>query len=119
MPFASRSSRNWRAARMGPTVWELEGPTPILKMSKTLTDMLGSVFLEGQQASVAAYGRGIDGHGAFRGEAQHVVRTAGLGAGARETLAAEGLHAHHRTDHVAVDVDVAHADALLDVLGLA
>ena len=24
---------------MGPTVWELEGPMPILKMSKTLVDM--------------------------------------------------------------------------------
>jgi hypothetical protein len=36
-----------------------------------------------------------------------VVRAAGLGAGAGEALAAERLHADHRADLVAVDVDVA------------
>jgi len=29
-------SANSRAARIGPTVWELEGPMPILNRSKTL-----------------------------------------------------------------------------------
>jgi hypothetical protein len=29
-------SANSLAARMGPTVWELEGPIPILKISNTL-----------------------------------------------------------------------------------
>ena len=50
-PFCSRSSRNWRAARMGPTVWELEGPTPILKMSKTLTAVMAmlKIFLQRQR----------------------------------------------------------------------
>ena len=32
---------NRRAARIGPTVWELEGPIPILKRSKTLSSMRG------------------------------------------------------------------------------
>ena len=42
-------------------------------------------------------------------EAVQVVRPAGLGAGARQAFAAERLHADHRADHVAVDVDVADA----------
>ena len=33
------SSTKLFAARIGPTVWELEGPTPIEKRSKTLTAM--------------------------------------------------------------------------------
>jgi hypothetical protein len=37
---ACRWHENCRAAIMGPTVWELEGPMPILKRSKTLTDMV-------------------------------------------------------------------------------
>src|SRR3546814_16999663 len=41
---------------------------------------------------------------------------AGLGAGAGEPLSAEGLHAHHRADLVAVDVDVADLGARRDVL---
>ena len=36
-----------------------------------------------------------------------VARAAGLGACAGEPLAAERLHANHRADHIAVDVDVA------------
>src|SRR3546814_5043245 len=51
-----------------------------------------------------------------RGEARQVVRAAGLGAGAGEPLSAEGLHAHHRADPVAVDVDVADLGARRDVL---
>jgi hypothetical protein len=39
------------------------------------------------------------------------VRAAGLEAGAGERLAAERLGAHDRADDVAVDVDVAGADA--------
>ena len=35
-PSASSRSANRRAARIGPTVCELDGPMPILKMSKTL-----------------------------------------------------------------------------------
>jgi hypothetical protein len=37
---ACRWHANCRAAIMGPTVWELDGPMPILKRSKTLTDMV-------------------------------------------------------------------------------
>ncbi|KWV85371.1 hypothetical protein PFLmoz3_04925 [Pseudomonas fluorescens] len=32
-------STNRAAARIGPTVWELEGPMPILNRSNTLKDM--------------------------------------------------------------------------------
>ena len=46
---------------------------------------------------------------AFAGKAQQVMRAAGLGPGAGQALAAERLHADHRTDLVAVDVAVADA----------
>ena len=42
---------------------------------------------------------------------------AGLGACSRQSLAAKGLHADHRADHAAIDVNVAHArggDYLID-----
>src|ERR1700753_274264 len=35
-PSLRKRAVNWRAARIGPTVWELEGPMPILKRSKML-----------------------------------------------------------------------------------
>ena len=38
-PRSSRPAMKAAAAFIGPTVWELDGPMPILKMSKTLTDM--------------------------------------------------------------------------------
>src|SRR5882757_9633957 len=38
-PSPFKPSANSRAARMGPMVWELDGPMPTLKMSKTLSDM--------------------------------------------------------------------------------
>ena len=40
-------------------------------------------------------------------QAQQVQRPTGFGAGARQALAAERLHTHHRTHDVAVDVHVA------------
>ena len=42
------------------------------------------------------------------------MRPAGLGAGARQAFAAERLHADHRADHVAVDVDIADRGAVGD-----
>jgi hypothetical protein len=33
---AERALKNRAAARIGPTVWELDGPIPILKRSKVL-----------------------------------------------------------------------------------
>src|SRR5579862_7323871 len=42
--------RRWtkrRAARIGPTVWELEGPMPMVKRSKTLSAMLSGYHREG------------------------------------------------------------------------
>src|ERR1700735_3637407 len=44
-PAASRRSTKRKAARIGPTVCELDGPMPILKRSKTLTVMVDSLLL--------------------------------------------------------------------------
>src|SRR6185312_3635150 len=68
-----------------------------------------------QQRRVAAGRGGVDGERALAGEAQQVVRAAGLGAGAGKALAAERLHADHRADLVAVDVAVADAGVAADV----
>lgn len=38
-PPSTISSRKRRAATIGPTVWELDGPMPILNRSKTLVDI--------------------------------------------------------------------------------
>jgi hypothetical protein len=65
------------------------------------------LWLPRQQARIAAGCRGVDGDRLLGGEARQVVRAAGLGAGAGQALAAERLHADHRADLVAVDVDVA------------
>ena len=45
-PCCLAFSRKSRAAFIGPTVWELEGPMPILKSSKTLTVMGIQAVLE-------------------------------------------------------------------------
>ena len=50
-----------------------------------------------------------------RHKSPQIQRAAGLRPGARQALAAERLHADHRADHVAVDVDVAGPDARGDV----
>ena len=58
---------------------------------------------------VAADGRGIGGDRLLGRHAMQVVRTTRLRARARKPHAAEWLHADHRADHVAIDVDVADA----------
>src|SRR5258708_31777510 len=57
----------------------------------------------------AAHRRGIHSEGPLGRESGQVMRPAGLRAGAREALAAEGLHSNYGADHAAVDVDVADA----------
>src|SRR6185437_5053462 len=74
-----------------------------------------SSIFQCQQTRIAACGGGVDGEGAFGGEAQEVVRTAGLGAGAGQVFAAERLYADHRADLVAVDIEVADFGATADV----
>jgi acyl-CoA synthetase (AMP-forming)/AMP-acid ligase II len=64
-------------------------------------------------------GRGVDGQRLLGAEAVQVVRATGLGAGAAQAFAAKRLHAHHRADHVAVDVHVAHMGACRQRLGAA
>src|ERR1700742_2276335 len=65
------------------------------------------LFLAREQRGIAAGRGGIDGHRLLGGEARKVMWAAGLGTGAGKAVAAERLHADHRADHVAVDVDVA------------
>jgi hypothetical protein len=50
-------------------------------------------LIQRQQRRIPSRRRGVDGRRAFADEAQQVVRAAGLGAGAGQTLAAEGLDA--------------------------
>ena len=54
---------------------------------------------------------------ALGGVGEQRVGAAGLGPGARQPLAAERLHAHDGADLVAVDVEVADAGVLGDVVG--
>src|SRR3546814_12490229 len=68
-------------------------------------------FLQRHERRVAAGGGGVDRQRLLGREAVQVARAAGLGAGAGETLAAEGLHADHGADHAAVTVGVADRQA--------
>src|SRR5688572_5302290 len=95
-------------------VWELDGPTPILKISRTLRSMRVCRLLHREQRGVAADCGGVDREGALVREAVQVMRPAGLGSRPRETAAAKGLHAHYRADHVAVDVHVPRVHARSD-----
>ena len=54
---------------------------------------------------------------ALGGKARQVIGAAGLRPGARKPLAAERLHADHGADLVAVDVEIADAGVLGDVIG--
>ncbi len=76
----------------------------------------GSCVVGCKQRGVAAGGRGVDGNHTFLGEAVQRGRAAGFRAGAGEAAAAEGLHAHHGADLVAVDIGVADAQARGDAL---
>src|SRR6187402_1462380 len=75
----------------------------------------GFLLADRQERCIATCGRGVDRERALAGEAEQVVRAAGLRTGAGQTFAAERLHTDHRTDLVAVDVAVADARAALDV----
>jgi hypothetical protein len=43
-PSSRSDDAKRRAARIGPTVWELDGPMPMVKRSKTLIDMAGGLY---------------------------------------------------------------------------
>ena len=61
----------------------------------------------GQQRRISPRRRGVNRNSLLGAEAVQVMRAAGLGAGTTQAFTTERLHAHHGTDHVAVDVDVA------------
>src|SRR5260221_2907261 len=86
------------------------GCMPILAQSAIFLPLL----LQRQQAGVAARGGGVDRDGALYGEAVEVMRTAGLGPGAREALAAEGLHPDDRADQGSGDLEGADTHPALD-----
>src|SRR5258708_37555388 len=95
---------------------EVEGSGPSLGCVPILSQSTISLplLLEREQAGVAARGGGVDRDGALDGEAVEIMRAAGLGPGARQALAAEGLHADDGTDHIPVDVEVADPHPALD-----
>src|ERR1700716_3868534 len=68
-----------------------------------------SILRAREQFGDAAHRRGIHGEVPRGRESGQVMRPASLRAGAREALAAEGLHSNYGADHAAVDVDVADA----------
>src|SRR5262245_33937954 len=113
------SSTKDAAAFIGPIVWLLEGPSPILKISSTLSDIeipsattgcRRSLFHR-QQRRVAADCRRIDRERTLVCKPVQVVRAAGLRTRARKPASAERLRADHGADHIAVDIDVARTDA--------
>src|SRR5262245_27500069 len=118
-PRRTRSSANVQAAFIGPMVWELDGPTPILKISRTLRFMRAGRLLHRKQRGVATDGRRIDRQRPLVGKAMQVVRSARLGTRPGQAAAAEGLHTDDRTDDIAVDVDVAGAHPRRDPAGAA
>ena len=73
------------------------------------------LILQRHQLGVAAAGGGVDGKRPFGREAMKVTGAAGLGAGSREPLAAEGLNPDDGADHIAIDIGVADAQAVMDV----
>src|SRR5262245_25467878 len=93
---------------------------PILKMSKTLIAAAvmascSSVAGERQQARVAADCSRVDRERALGGEALQVVRPARFRSRSGQPTATKGLHTDHRSDHIAVDVDIPGADARSDI----
>src|SRR4051812_18605841 len=68
------------------------------------------------QAGVSAGGRGVDAGHALDREARDIVRPARLGPGTAQALAAERLALDYRADLVAVDVEIADAGMLLDII---
>src|SRR4051812_15968459 len=98
-------------------------PEPPFSLPMTMTGLppdtraSSSRFVERQQASIAARRRRVRRRDTFDREAMQIMRPAGLGAGARQTLAAERLHADDRADLIAVDVEVADLCPRLDEVG--
>src|SRR5512138_3372370 len=70
------------------------------------------LFPAGHQRCISAGCGRIDGHRLFGGETRKVMRSASLGASARQAMTAERLHADNSADHVAVDIDVADLESL-------
>src|SRR3990172_7751223 len=70
-----------------------------------------------EEADVAAGRRDVRRAHALDREPNQIVRAAGLGPRARQPFAAERLHPRHGADLIAVDIKVADARVLGDVVG--
>src|SRR5690606_32028856 len=111
----------WLSADMSGPSWQCPllvvdpGAGPVLLLFSTQQLAVRSAIPLCQQAGVSANGRGIYGSGSFGYEAQQVMRTAGLGAGAGQAHPAKGLHTHHGTDHITVNIDISHPDPAFDI----
>src|SRR5690242_15734261 len=122
LPHSSVTKASWRPANfMMPNLRSLglRFARASRQVLPCLPPLRRALFVQAEQAGVAAGRGGVDGEGALGGEAVQVARAARLGAGAAEALAAERLYAHDGADHVAIDVGVADAQALGDVMHLA
>jgi len=64
-----------------------------------------------QQRCVTADRRRVDGDGLLGYKTLQIMGPAGFRTGPGEALATERLHADNRADHIAIDVDIADADA--------
>ena len=73
--------------------------------------------MPGQQGRIPPSRRGVHRHRLLGAKPVQVMRPARLGTGPAQALTAKGLHADHRTNHVAVDVDVADMGACGQGLG--
>src|SRR3954463_5273564 len=75
------------------------------------------LFALREEARVAAGRRGVDRNYLLSGKASQIIRATSFRSGAREAAPAERLCADHRTDHIAVHIDVAVGEPRDDVGG--
>src|SRR6218665_1028634 len=101
-PWCRRRSANRRAARIGPTVWELLGPMPILKVSNTLTAMGYGLWVPDSALHALVLGMHEVGHvGAGQGRfaADGVGQFFGQHDGRRVQVAADHIGHDRCVDH--------------------
>src|ERR1700755_2838799 len=79
---------------------------PLGRVSKDGPRGTTFLLLTRQQRGIAAGSSGVDRYRLFGGEKGQIMRASGLWARTRQPVAAERLHADHRADHVAVDINV-------------
>src|SRR5215208_5979037 len=89
---------------------------PLQRALPTVSAWDSSAFQSRHQGSVAARCSGVDAGDPLCREARDIVRAAGFGACAAETLPAKWLAFDHGADLVAVDIEVSDPRMLLDIV---